>query len=127
MSAAPVLDSRALLALFRDEPGGEMVARILERAGQRNQPVHMTEVNYAEVQYMIRRKDGAAAWATVFNELKTAPIEFHPASRWLADLAADYKARFKMSVAAAFAAALAKEKNRTRHRRPGIQAARKGN
>lgn len=110
MSAAPVLDSHALLALFRDEPGGEMVARILERAGQRNQPVHMTEVNYAEVQYMIRRKDGAAAWATVFNELKTAPIEFHPATRRLADLAADYKARFKMSLADAFAAALAREK-----------------
>ena len=110
MSAAPVLDSHALLALFRDEPGGEMVARILERAGQRNQPVHMTEVNYAEVQYMIRRKDGDAAWATVFNELKAAPIEFHPATRRLADLAADYKTRFKMSLADAFAAALAKEK-----------------
>ena len=110
MSAAPVLDSHALLALFRDEPGGEMVARILERAGQRHQPVHMTEVNYAEVQYMIRRKDGDAAWATVLNELKTAPIEFHPVTRRLADLAADYKARFKMSLADAFAAALAKEK-----------------
>lgn len=110
MSAAPVLDSHALLALFRDEPGGEMVAHILERAGQRNQPVHMTEVNYAEVQYMIRRKDGAAAWATVFNELKTAPIEFHPATRRLADLAAEYKTRFKMSLADAFAAALAREK-----------------
>ncbi len=70
----------------------------------------MTEVNYAEVQYMIRRKDGDAAWATVLNELKTAPIEFHPVTRRLADLAADYKARFKMSLADAFAAALAKEK-----------------
>lgn len=110
MPAAPVLDSHALLALFRDEPGGETVARLLERAGQRDQPVHMTEANYAEVQYMIRRKDGAAAWATVLNELKTAPIEFHPVTRRLADLAADFKARFKMSLADAFAAALAKEK-----------------
>ena len=110
MSAAPVLDSHALLALLRDEPGGEAVARLLERAGQRDQPVHMTEVNYAEVQYIIRRKDGDAAWAAVFNELKTAPIEFHPATRRLADLAAEYKARFKLSLADAFAAALAKEK-----------------
>lgn len=110
MPAAPVLDSHALLALFRDEPGGETVARILERAGQRDQPVHMTEANYAEVQFMIRRKDGDAAWATVLNELKTAPIEFHPVTRRLADLAADFKARFKLSLADAFAAALAKEK-----------------
>ena len=110
MPAAQVLDSHALLALLRDEPGGEAVAQILERAGARDQPVHMTEVNYAEVQYMIRRKDGEAAWATIAGELKAAPIEFHPADRRLADTAADFKARFKMSLADAFAAALAKEK-----------------
>ena len=110
MPAAQVLDSHALLALLRDEPGGEAVALILERAGTRDQPVHMTEVNYAEVQYMIRRKDGDAAWATIAGELKAAPIEFHPADRRLADTAADFKARFKISLADAFAAALAKEK-----------------
>ena len=110
MSAAPVLDSHALLALLRDEPGGETVAHILERAGQRDQPVHMTEVNYAEVQYIVRRKDGDAAWANIANELKAVPIEFHPATRRLADLAADFKARHKISLADAFAAALAKEK-----------------
>ena len=110
MPAAPVLDSYALLALLRDEPGGESVSRILERAGQRDQPVHMTEVSYAEVQYIIRRKDGDAAWAAIANELKTAPIEFHPATRRLADLAAEFKARHKISLADAFAAALAKDK-----------------
>ena len=110
MPAAQVLDSHALLALLRDEPGGETVAQILERAGARDQPVHMTEVNYAEVQYMIRRKDGDAAWATIAGELKAAPIEFHPADRRLADTAADFKARFKISLADAFAAALAREK-----------------
>ena len=110
MPAAQVLDSHALLALLRDEPGAEAVATILEKAGQRDQPVHMTEVNYAEVQYTIRRKDGDAAWRTIAGELVAAPIQFHPADRRLADLAADFKARFKMSLADAFAAALAKEK-----------------
>lgn len=110
MPAAQVLDSHALLALLRDEPGAEAVATILEKAGQRDHPVHMTEVNYAEVQYTIRRKDGDAAWATISGELRAAPIEFHPADRRLADTAADFKARFKISLADAFAAALAKEK-----------------
>jgi uncharacterized protein with PIN domain len=54
MPAAPVLDSFALLALLRDEPGGEAVAQFLERASQRDQSLQMTEVNYAEVQYIIR-------------------------------------------------------------------------
>jgi predicted nucleic acid-binding protein len=110
MPAAQVLDSHALLKFLRDEEGAETVAHILEKAGLRDQPVHMTEVNYAEVQYMIRRKDGDKAWRSIAAELVAAPIQFHPADRALADTAADFKARFKISLADAFAAALAKEK-----------------
>lgn len=111
MPASPVLDSFALLAFLRDEPGSEKVAAILEKAGAREQPVHMTEVNYAEVQYIVRRKDGEAAWRVVAGELVAMPIEFHPADRALADVAADFKTRFKLSLADAFAAALAKLRN----------------
>ncbi len=38
MPASPVLDSFALLSFFRDESGGEKVAALLEKAGQREQP-----------------------------------------------------------------------------------------
>lgn len=110
MAASPVLDSYALLAFLRDEPGGEAVGAILERAGQRDQPVAMTEANYAEVQYIIRRKDGDAAWADLARELRAVPIEFHPITRRLADLAAEFKARHSLSLADAFAAALAKDR-----------------
>jgi len=110
MPAPHVLDSYALLCLLRDESGADAVAQILEKTGQRDQFVFMTEVNYAEVQYMIRRKDGDAAWERIARELVAAPIEFHPADRRLADIAAQFKARFKISVADAFAAALTKEK-----------------
>ena len=110
MAASPVLDSYALLAFLRDEPGGEAVGAILERAGQRDQPVAMTEANYAEVQSIIRRKDGDAAWADLARELRAVPIEFHPITRRLADLAAEFKARHSLSLADAFAAALAKDR-----------------
>ena len=109
MPAPQVLDSFALLTLLRDEPGSETVAQILERAGKRDEPVHMTEVNYAEVQHMVRRKNGDAAWSTIAGELEAAPIEFHSADRCLANAAADFKARFRISLADAFAAALTKE------------------
>ena len=84
--------------------------QILEKAAERDEPVYMSEVNYAEVQYIIRRKDGDAAWKAIAAELTAAPIEFYAAGRGLANLAADLKARFKISLADAFAAALAKEK-----------------
>ena len=109
LAAQVALDSHALLRLLRDEPGAEAVSQLLEKASQRDQAVHMTEVNYAEVQYIIRRKDGDAVWAAIAGELRAAPIEFHPATRSLADLAAGFKARFRLSLADAFAAALAKE------------------
>jgi predicted nucleic acid-binding protein len=110
MPAAQVLDSHALLVFLRDEPGAETVAQILEKAEQHDRLVHMSEVNYAEVQHLVRRKDGDAVWQTIAAELVAAPIEFHPADRRLADTAAEFKARFGISLAAAFAAALAKEK-----------------
>ena len=111
MPAAPrVLDSHALLAYFREEPGGEMIKALLRRAADTNQPLMMTEVNYAEVQYIIRRKEGNESWAETARVLESLPIEFHPATRALADVAAGFKARYKLSLADAFAAALAKER-----------------
>lgn len=110
MAVAPVLDSFALVAFLRGEPGDEHVAALLEKAGGRDAPLHMTEVNYAEVKYSVIRRDGAVRWAEIERELPTLPLQFHPAGRQLADLAAEFKARFKISLADAFAAALAKER-----------------
>ena len=107
---AKVLDSFALIAYFRDEPGAEAMEKLLVAAGKKDSPLHMTDVNYAEVKYSIVKKDGAEAWAEAAKILLGLPIDFHPTNRALADLAADFKARFKMSLADAFAAALAKEK-----------------
>ena len=105
-----VLDSHALLAFFRGEEGAVAVKELLHKAANADRPVHMTEVNYAEVKYMLLKKDGAEAWTQAADILNSLPIEFHPVARPLADIAADFKARFKISLADAFAAALAKEK-----------------
>jgi len=108
--AAAVLDSYALLAFFRGEDTAVQVKQLLHHAASTDQPLHMTEVNYAEVKYTLIKKDGPAAWAQAAEILPSLPIEFHPADRRLADLAADFKARHKISLADAFSAALAKER-----------------
>ncbi len=118
---AKVLDSFALIAYFRDESGAEAVEQLLISAGKRDSSLLMTDVNYAEVKYSIVKKDGAAAWAEAAKVLEGLPIDFHSTTRALADIAADFKARFKLSLADAFAAALAKEKEGgARDRRPRI-------
>lgn len=106
--SAIVLDSHALLVFLRGESGGEIVRQLLEKASERDESLHMTEVNYTEVQYIVRRKDGDASWQHIVRELPALPIAFHPVTRELADLAADFKSRFAISLANAFAAALAK-------------------
>jgi len=107
---AKVLDSFALIAYFRDEPGAEIMEALLVAASKKDNPLHMSDVNYAEVKYSILKKDGAALWTDAAKVLQGLPIDFHSTTRALADSAADFKARFKLSLADAFAAALAKEK-----------------
>jgi len=107
---AKVLDSFALVAYFRDEAGAETVEDLLVVASRKDAPLHMTEVNYAEVKYTIIKKNGQAAWEKAARILEGLPIEFHAATRSLADQAADFKSRCHFSLADAFAAALAKEK-----------------
>jgi predicted nucleic acid-binding protein len=106
---AKVLDSFALIAYFRDEPGAETMEHLLVSAGKKDSPLLMTDVNYAEVKYSIVKKDGTEAWAEAAKILQGLPIDFQSTNRALADTAADFKARFKLSLADAFAAALAKE------------------
>ena len=107
---AKVLDSFALIAYFRDEPGAAIVENLLLNAGKKDNPLHMTDVDYAEVKYSIVKKDGGKAWEEAAKVLQGLPIDFHSTTREMADAAADFKARFKMSLADAFAAALAKER-----------------
>ena len=105
-----VLDSFALIAYLRDEAGADKVENLLHKAATRHEPLHMTEVNYAEVQYIIIRKNGLAIWETVATSLPSLPITFHPVTRELADIAARLKASYRISLADAFASALAKHR-----------------
>jgi ribonuclease VapC len=105
--AAAVLDSHALLAFFRGEDAAVQVKDLLHKAASADRPLHMTEVNYAEVKYILIKKDGVEAWKQAADILTSLPIEFHPADRSHSDAAADFKARHKISLADAFAAALA--------------------
>jgi predicted nucleic acid-binding protein len=106
-----VLDSFALIAYFSDESGADAVEALLHRAASRDEPLHMTEVNYAEVQYIVIRRNGLAGWHTVMERLVALPISFHPVTRELADIAARLKAFHPVSLADCFAAALAKMNN----------------
>jgi PIN domain nuclease of toxin-antitoxin system len=73
---ATVLDSHALVACFRDEPGAGRVETLLTNSVPADLLLQMTKVNYAKVMYTLIRKDGPAAWEAAAQVLVGLPIEF---------------------------------------------------
>ena len=107
---ATVFDSYAVLALFFEEPGVDQVEQLLHEAALAGQPVLMSAVNWAEVLYQMQRKRGREGVAEAKRFGHTMPLDVVTADLAMAELAAEYKAAHKMSLADAFAAALAKQR-----------------
>ncbi len=108
-----VLDCWALIAFFEDEPTAEAVEVILDQANRDRHRLYLSAVNWAEVYYNTMRevsKEAAEAYAQTIANL---PIEVVGigADLKLARQAAIFKATYRLSLADAFAAALAREKN----------------
>jgi PIN domain nuclease of toxin-antitoxin system len=105
-----VFDSYAVLALLFDEPGAAQVADLLAEASRDELVISISVMNWAEVKYRMLRRRGPAAWEQSRRHLYALPIEIVPADLALAEAAGEYKAAHKMSLADAFAAALAGQK-----------------
>ncbi len=102
-----VLDSYAMLAYFRKEAGGEIVEKILLEAAAGKHELFMACINAGEIFYMAYRKDGADKAALVWKALQQFPIKITDADLQFTHKAAYIKARYSLSFADAFAAALA--------------------
>ncbi len=101
-----VLDSYAMLAFFRNETGGEKVKQLLHEAATDKHELYMTCINAGEVFYMSSRKDGAAKAEVAWKALLQFPIHIIDADLDFSLTAARIKARYSISYADAFAAAL---------------------
>jgi len=104
-----VLDSFALLAYFRAEPGGARVQELLEAAAAGAVLLLLSLINYGEVAYMAERKAGLRAAETALAVLDQLPIDVVAPDRALTLAAARLKATHSLSYADAFAAALAQD------------------
>lgn len=101
-----VLDSYAMLAYFRNEDGREKIEQLLNDAVSDKHELYMTCINAGEVYYMAYRKDGADKAALVWKALQQFPIQITEVDMAFTHKAANIKARYKLSYADAFAAAL---------------------
>ncbi len=105
---AIMLDSWAVLAYLEDEKSGQAVAALLSEAGEQGTPVLMSVVNVGEVWYILAREVSETEADKAIHELRQLGIEFMAVEWELARMAGSFKARYRMSFADCFAAALAK-------------------
>jgi predicted nucleic acid-binding protein len=102
-----VLDGFAVLALLGGEPGGEVVAKLLRRAQEKEARVLMTWVNAGEVAHIVERRFGAERLRAALAVMEATALEITPVGRELALTAAHIKAGHAIAYADALAAALA--------------------
>ncbi len=105
-----VLDASALLAMLFGEPGVEEMRTLFHRAAAADQPSLITAVNWAEVLYGVARRQGDSGLEIARRLGASGSLDIVPVDTVLAELAASYKAAGKLSLADAFAAALAKHR-----------------
>lgn len=107
---AYVLDSWAVLSYFHDEPAGERVENIIADARDDGIPLLMSVVNAAEVWYITARRRSEADADSGIHVLRELGVRFVEADWGLAKEAGRFKAKYRMSFADCFAAALARDR-----------------
>jgi ribonuclease VapC len=105
-----VLDSWAILAYLGAEAASNEVAELLAAAHEHRTPLLMTTVNAGEVWYILAREASEPEANGALSDIRTLGIELVDADWELTKRAAAIKAKFRMSYADCFAAALAVER-----------------
>ena len=104
-----VLDTWAMLAYLQAEPAAQEVRQALRRARRGELSILFSILNFGECLYVIERRQGLQRALSDANIIDELALEVVPADRPLVFAAAHLKARYPISYADAFAAALAKQ------------------
>jgi len=121
---AYVLDTSAWLTLIEDEAGAEMVQDLLEKARTGDVVLLVSFMSFMEVYYItLQERDRSEARERV-DLMAALPVLRVESSRTLGNLAGEFKAGQRLSVADAWIAALAKERGATLvHKDPEFEQA----
>ncbi len=111
MEERKVLDSWALLAWLLDQPAASRVEGLLDRAEAGKLQLSMSWMNVGEVYSMAARKLGALEAEEFHSRLPSLPVRLVLPDAAEVIQAAKLKARYRISYADAFAAALAMREN----------------
>ena len=107
---ALVLDSWAILAYLGDETSAQEVADLIASAHENRTPMYLSIVNAGEVWYILAREISETKADSAVSDLIGLGIELIGVDWPMTRIAGTFKARFRMSYADCFAAALAMDR-----------------
>ena len=107
-AVARVLDSWTVMAWLHDEkPARRRFESLLDEAESGETELLMNMVNVGEVFYLTARRFGSARARRFWEDFQTSPVRIVPAPDSLILAAAEWKSRYAISYADAFAVATA--------------------
>jgi predicted nucleic acid-binding protein len=101
-----VLDSYAVIRFFRREPNYEIVQNLLTRIADGEATAFISCINVGEIYYMLCRKANINIAESAMAYLRQFPVQIIDADLEFSLAAAKIKAKYSISYADAFAAAL---------------------
>ena len=106
-----VLDTSAIFAFTKDEDGAYKVEEILRLAISGKAKIFVSFATFMEIYYITFQERDERSAQALFLSIKSLPIERIESSERLTIIAGEIKALYRLSVADAFVAATAVEKN----------------
>ena len=108
-----VFDTSAWFALIEDEPGSDMVQDILEKTRSAEDQILVSFMSFMEIFYITLQEREISEAKTRLQLIESLPIIRVESTPSINMAAAKLKAEYHISVADAWIAALAKERNAT--------------
>ena len=106
-----VLDASAVIWLFEDRPGAELVEQIVAESLASKIQLFMSVVNWGEVYYSTWKAHGAEAARRTAAEISQLPIQVVGADSELTRSSAELRAKYNLPYTDCFAAALSKQRS----------------
>ena len=108
MNKKYVLDSSAIMAFLEEEAGADTVEELLEQSQIKQITVYVSFVTFTEIFYISIQEQGERIASERLKRIESMPICRRESNPELTKLAGEMKAKYRISLADTFIAALAK-------------------
>jgi len=102
-----VLDSSALICLFKNEKEGKFIEKILRQAENKEVILHLPVMQYGEILYITEREFGLEKKNEVEDILENLPIQIVAVDKKLSKAAASFKSQGGIAYPDCFVIAIA--------------------